>query len=684
MPLGAREILLTIRARDLASQTLLNFTKAFGGIRGQTAAATAAMEAHAAKQRALGMGLATTGAAMVGLGAVGVAFYRKAIMAAIDYQKQVALTQTQTQGMGISQKMLSEQGLNIAKTIGVPFDEIQKGLYNIYSSMNVTYGQATTLMQLFAKEAVAGSLTIDDASRSTIGVLNAYHLPLSDTAHILDVQFQLVAKGVGTYANFANAMGRAIPSAVRSGQSFETLSTVVGYLTRNHLSAANAVTSTARALEAFTKPAVIDRLHAMGVEVLDQTGHFRNIIDIVGELSGKMSTLNPGQRNVLLTDLFKGAGGTIQARRAIDLITTTKGSAGLKDFQKFFTPDAVKGQANIAFQTMSGTDANKLLVFKNNLHALSIMIGQDALPVITKLAHVINEVVTWFGNLDPKTRQTIVTMGLIATAFALAAGALVLITGGVLVLTAAFGGLDIAAGPWLLIIAGIVIGVTALAAVAYLVIQHWSVVATFFTFMWQTIKLIFIRATQAIFLIMMTIVGGILHALVIMMGWMPIIGKPLRDAEHAFRKFKDDTNADFNRAADNAEAAMKRLAKSAKDVSKSTGPAGGAAAHVFRTNLQNGLLFLVASGGPFGAINGALAVAVTASGRAGEAAGIAYVVNFARALQAINSFTIPNISGPNLSPGSGGGTRRNSPPPRRSPAPRGGSTGGRTGSRFGF
>ena len=668
MPLGAREILLTIRARDLASQTLLNFSKAFGGIQGQTAAATAAMEAHAAKQRALGMGLATTGAAMVGLGAVGVAFYRKAVVAAIDYQKQVALTQTQTQGLGISQKQLSEQGLNIAKSIGVPFEEIQKGLYNIYSSMTVTYGQATTLMQLFAKEAVAGQLTIDDASRSTIGVLNAYHLPLSETGHILDLQFQLVARGVGTYANFANAMGRAIPSAVRAGQSFETLSTVVGYLTRNHLSAANAVTSTARALEAFTKPTVIGRLHDMGVEVLDQAGKFRNIIDIVSELSAKMATLNPGQRNQLLTDLFKGAGGTIQARRMIDLVTTTKGAAGLRDFAKNFTPDAVKGQADIAFQTMSGTDANKLLVFKNNLRALAISIGQDVLPVLVILAGYINNVVKWFERLDPKTRRTIAVMGLFGTAGAIVVGALILITGAILVLASAFVGLDIAMGPLLLIIAGVILAMGLLGLVAFLVIRHWSVVSTFFQFMWQTIKLIFLRGTQYIFLAFMTIAGGILHAAVLMFGWVPGVGPKLKEAERAFNQFKDKVNADFNAASATAEAAMKRLAKSTKDVAAVTGPAGATAAHVFRTNLQNGLLFLVATGGPFAAINGALALAVTSSARAGEAAGIAYVVNFANALQSISRIQMPNISGPNLGPAPG--SRPSSPAPRRTPAPR--------------
>src|SRR5690606_32665351 len=136
-----------------------------------------------------------------------------------------------------------------------------------------TVSGAEMILRGFSRGAVAGQVELTDAGRATIAILNAWGLEAEEINRVMDVQFQLVRKGVGDYSEFATTIGNSIPAAVAAGQSVESLSGMLAFMTRQGLSAARASTSAARALELVARPNVQKNLEDYGVTVKDANGN---------------------------------------------------------------------------------------------------------------------------------------------------------------------------------------------------------------------------------------------------------------------------------------------------------------------------------------------------------------------------------------------------------------------------
>src|SRR6266496_3280481 len=147
---------------------------------------------------------------------------------------------------------------------------------------------------------------------------------------------------------------------------------MMAFLTRNGLSTAMAAASAARALDALSKPAAIRQLHNMGVEVKDAAGNFRPMVDIVADMRVKLSKLTPVARAVKLNEIFKGAGGTIQAMRFFNL--------GINDSNgllREMTTDMQNsgGAAAAAYKVMANTPQAKIQALQNKYKAMRIELG---------------------------------------------------------------------------------------------------------------------------------------------------------------------------------------------------------------------------------------------------------------------------------------------------------------------
>jgi TP901 family phage tail tape measure protein len=390
-------------------------------------AKAAVLESKREAARAAGQWVAV-GAGMAIAGAVGIKALHSMAMGAVEYERQTALTLTQVDKHKTSIKELQGISDSVAKSVGVPLRELQPALYDIFSSMDVNIGQAKTLLGVFAKEAVAGQVSIQAASRATIGIMNAYHIPVERVNEVLDFQFQLVRKGVGTFEQFATTIGRAVPSAVRAGQSYHTLGAMMAFLTRNGISAAMAAASAGRALDAFANPAVARKFEDLGsviknesglsadalrklgidtattsVKITDAEGRFRNIVPVMGDLSAVLMKLPPASRAAVLKELFKGAGGTIQAMRYFNTVLPRFAQQNqlLRDMHND------SGAAGQAYAQMAATMASKTQVLKNQWSVFSNSLGKEAMPALIRLIDAGTKVLDWLNNLSPTQKRII-------------------------------------------------------------------------------------------------------------------------------------------------------------------------------------------------------------------------------------------------------------------------------------
>lgn len=483
MALSTREMLLILRARDEASRVLGGMARGFGDVDTQAMKAARNQQAAGSALVGLGVGLAATGVAALD-------WMAGTVKDAADFEQQVARVATQTDKVKTSQEELGKVVKSVAKDVAVPIEELSNGLYDIFSSMDVSVPQAQTLLEAFAKEAVAGQVSIQDASRATIGIMNSFHIPVSKVNDVLDVQFQLVRKGVGTFQEFSTAIGKATPSATRAGQSVQELAGMMAFMTRNGMTAAQAGTSAARAFDALANPKVVQRLEAMGVKTRDAKGEFRGMSDIMQDLQKKLSGLTDPQRAEALQKLFLGAGGTIQARRFYDMVLKDRGAA--EQFVGLVGDmNNASGAFTGAYDQMAGTAVSKTQLLKNQWELVRIEVGQALMPILSELLKVLSAVLGWWNNLSDGTKKTIIWIAAGAAALAVILGVLIAVAGAIMMVSGAAAAMGIGLGALIGIFAAIIAGIAAIIAVGYLLYKHWDQVKATAIKVWNGIVGVF-------------------------------------------------------------------------------------------------------------------------------------------------------------------------------------------------
>lgn len=499
----------------------------------------------AAAQIERGRALSSIGIGIMAVGAAGAKVLSDWTKAAMQYNQEAAKTLTQVDKYPATLEQIKKVGLDVAKAIPAPFEQMQGALYDIFSSMDVSLKGSKHLLTEFSRAAVAGQVDLQDAARGTIGILNAYRLGADGVNRVNDVMFELVRKGVGTYGEFAKVIGRVVPSAVRAGQSIENVAGMMAFLTRNGLSAAMASASAARALDAISHPKTISNFQnldkaigkALGdkrykelehtvsgfkdlkVAVVNSHGKFRDMNKIMTDLGKTFIRLKLTGPEIaaVLQKMFQGSGGTIQARRFFDV--------AVKNFKELnsLTADMKDsaGALDNAYNIMFKQPQSQIQLLKNNYEALKVEMGEALIPVVLKVVGWFTKLFQWFNKLSPTTKKWIGYITIIVTVLALVIGAVVTVVGGIMI----FAGALAAAGVSLSAVAsvvGIVIGViAALGAVVFLVIKFWDPIKGFFVGLWNAIVSIFMGAWNRIVSFINAVFPPIWNA--IKVGWNVIV-----------------------------------------------------------------------------------------------------------------------------------------------------------------
>lgn len=480
MPAAVRDILLLIRSKEEASRAINNVAasmrRAGAAAEAASARARAAQLRAAARQaqlagatraqvvalqqqaraydqqaakieqnrkRSMNLGHAmenvgrtaqTVGMVMIGAGVATAYGLKKAVDAAVAWDKQVRLTYTQVdKRFKPSLQELSAIGLRVAHDIAIPFENVQEALFDVFSSTEANLPQAEKLLRSFAKAAVAGNTDVQTASRATIGLMNAYQVPFKDVNKLLDIQFQLVQEGVGTYEEWAQRIGLVTPSAVRAGQSIETMAAALATATRLGTSAARAGTAVARAFDAMSNPKTEASLKRIGVNVRDAKGNFRPLVAVLADWRKELEKMPKEDRIKNILDTLKGAGSTIEARRFLQNILLTKG--GLELFQdqiKEFATD--KGAFQNAYNEMAGSVAAKTQLLRNAWMSLKVSIGEALMPTFSALIGKLQGLLDWFNRLPKSTKSLIAQFLLWGSILAVVGGAIAIFIGAVVTL----------------------------------------------------------------------------------------------------------------------------------------------------------------------------------------------------------------------------------------------------------
>jgi phage tail tape measure protein, TP901 family, core region len=405
-------------------------------------------------QTATAMGFALTAA-----GAVMAIALKGSIDTAIAYEKQVRLTATQVDNFGGNLEELADIGRRVAKNIAVPFETIQPALFDIFSSMEVNVQDAEKLLTAFSKAAVAGQVEIQDVSRATIGLLNAFQRPASDVNKLLDIQFQLVQEGVGSYEEWNQRIGLVTPSAVRAGQSIEVMMAALAASTRMGMSAARSGTAVARAFDALSNPKTVANLKKLGVEAQDASGKFRPFNEVLRDFRTALMKIPEKDRLAKMLEVFQGAGGTIEARRFLQNMLLGAGNLELFDNILDETSNSA-GSMEKAYSLMANSAAANSQMLANQWNLMKESLGKALIPTFALIVGWVAKLVGKFNELSPRTKQLVAYGLALASAFSLIMGPLLLLIGIIAAIVASF----VVAGSAIAVVVGGLLAFVALAA----------------------------------------------------------------------------------------------------------------------------------------------------------------------------------------------------------------------------
>lgn len=484
MTLGTREMLIVVRARDEASRI---FTSLGGSLAGLGNAAMRATQ----QQMVAGAGIALVGAGLANLGKTGISFLNDAADSAVAYQTQVAFTKTQIDDVGISLSSLSDIGKRVGKELPVNFAEIQPALYDIFSSIEVNAPQAEKLLIKMGEASVGGKTDMVTSGRAIISVLNAFKIPVEKVSGVTDTLFQLVKDGRGTYEEFARTIGNSIPAAVKAGQTFETLSGMMAFLTRNGLSAAMASTSAARAFDGISNPKTVAAFKKFGVEVTDVTGKFRPMSEVVSDLKEKLGGLSEEAQSNKLKELFKSSGGNVQAFRFFSLAINDSNNM-LQQLTKDM--NNAGGAAQTAYDIMKNSPESKIMLMNNQWEILKETVGEKVLPIKLKLYEIITKITSAFNNLSPRVQDIIIKAFAFTSIFLVVYGTILVVLGAFMIFSGILAIVGVAMSTVGIVALGVIQVLVEIAAAVYFVIKYWDVLKDKALIIWPYIHVV-IHAT---------------------------------------------------------------------------------------------------------------------------------------------------------------------------------------------
>ena len=356
---------------------------------------------------------------------------------AIDFRNGAALAFTQMFDQGTATiGQIEEAMLKVGREVPVPFEEMSEAMFDIFSSLEATVPEAESILRAVSQAAVAGQTDVRGAMVPTIAMMNAFGLGAEDIGFILDQQFTTVQRGILTYGEFTQTIGKVIPAAKSSGQTIETMGAAVAFLTRNGLSAAMAGTSAARAFELFAQPKTVKNLEDAGVAVRDSTGEFRQINEVLTDMDVIFGSLTAPERKEKFIEIF--GQGRIQARRFFDIAIPNWRE--FNNLVEVFTSEETVGAMRRAYDVMMEQPRQKIDVLLNRWQALRFEIGMRFIPLLEdKILPFFSQLLDIWEGLDETMKDNIARWAAITAIATVISGVFIAVVGIGKLLAAVFG-----------------------------------------------------------------------------------------------------------------------------------------------------------------------------------------------------------------------------------------------------
>jgi TP901 family phage tail tape measure protein len=453
----------------------------------------AAGRARFAKIQGMATGLAAGGAAAIGTGMAMAAPLIGSIKAAQEYESVMTDIGQKADLSRVQATALGKNLLISAKAANQMPADMQAGV-DALAGLGAKVPDAVKMMTPIGRAATAYKAEIADLSNAAYAATDNLKVPVSQTQRIIDIMASAGKSGafeIKDMAQYFPALTAAYQGLGQTGTgAVADLAAGLQIARKGAGDAASAGTNLANILQKIASPATNKAFEKMGVDLpaalKKAYSEGKTPLEAIAELTNKTLKGDLSKLGYLFEDaqVQQGLRPLIQN---MDEYRRIRAEASKAD-----------GTTDRDFAERMKDSAEQTKQLKINATTLAITLGAQLLPTVNAVVTKANAFATWIGDVANRYPNATKAIAIGAAAFA----ALFLVLGGGAIviagLVAPFAALSFAAGalniamlPLIGITLGVVAGVVAIGAAAYLIYQNWGAIGGWFAGLWQGVKATF-------------------------------------------------------------------------------------------------------------------------------------------------------------------------------------------------